>query len=189
MKDLIEIRFHGRGGQGAKSAAQILAEAVMLEGKYMQAFPEYGPERTGAPMKAFVRISEKKIRTYQPVVNPDYLVVIDPSLIGFKDLIMEGVTNETVFVLNSKKSADEIKQFLGFDGKVYVIDANDIAIRNIGVNKSNMPMLGALVKVSNLVDINKVIEVFSQHFKNKLSEEVFEGNIKAIWEAYNGVNL
>ncbi len=189
MKDLVEIRFHGRGGQGAKSAAQILAEAAMLEGKFIQAFPEYGPERTGAPMKAFVRISNERIRTYQPVINPDFLVVIDPSLVNFKDIILEGVTEQTVLVLNSKKSVDELREFLNFNGKIYVLDANDIAIRNIGVNKSNMPMLAALVKVSNLVDINKVIEVFSEHFKDKLSKEVYEGNIKAIWEAYNGVNL
>ncbi len=189
MKNLIEIRFHGRGGQGAKSAAQILAEAVMLEGKFIQAFPEYGPERTGAPMKAFVRISENRIRTYQPIIHPDYLVVIDPSLMNFKGMILQGVTDETILVLNSKKSADELKSLLGFNGRVYVLDANGIAIKNIGINKSNMPMLAALVKVSNLVDVNKVIEVFADHFKDKLSENVFNGNINAIWEAYNGVNL
>ncbi len=185
---MIEIRFHGRGGQGAKTAAHILAEAALEEGKYIQAFPEYGPERTGAPMKAFVRIDEKPIRTYQPIVSPDYLIVIDPTLIYF-DETLKGINENTIIILNSNKNSEEIKKEIDFKGKIYTIDATGIALKYLKENRSNMPMLAAFVKVSNIVRFETVINKAREHFSKKISNEVAELNIKAMLEVYERVKL
>ncbi|NIA03748.1 MAG: pyruvate synthase [Nitrospiraceae bacterium] len=183
-KDFIEIRFHGRGGQGAKTAAQMLAEAALDEGKQIQAFPEYGPERGGAPVKAFVRMSDKPIRTFQPVVNPDYLVVVDPTLLSMPELL-EGVTKDTVIVTNSKKKP----VLKGFKGKLYYIDATDIALSTLKENRTNMAMLGALLSVSNLVDRNTLISKVRNHFINKIGKDKTEKNIEMIKKAYSEVKL
>ena len=115
MKDILEIRIHGRGGQGAKTASQFIAEAALGEGKNIQAFPEYGPERAGAPMKAYTRISDKQITTYAPVVNPDVVIVIDPTLVKSAN-VTEGLTDDGILIVNTPKSAEELKKETGFKG-------------------------------------------------------------------------
>lgn len=189
-QEITEIIIHGRGGQGAKSAAQILAEAALSEGKEIQTFPEYGPERTGAPMKAFVRISNQKIITYESITTPDHIIVIDPGLISLKELILEGITEKTKLFLNSKETKEALKQKLNLNQnrEIYSIDANSIAIKHLRINKSNMPMLGAFIKVTNIVSLESLINSFKQIFKGKLSEEMIEANINCIKEAYNEVN-
>ena len=140
MKDILEIRIHGRGGQGAKTASQFIAEAALGEGKMIQAFPEYGPERAGAPMKAYARISDKAITTYAPVVNPDIVMVIDPTLLKSVD-VTEGLGDEGVLIVNTPKSSEELKKETGFKGKVYTVDATKISIDSVGRNLPNTPML------------------------------------------------
>lgn len=166
-----QIIFHGLGGQGAKSAAQILAEAASEEGKEIQAFPEFGPERRGAPVRAFVRISERKITTHEPIVNPDYTVIIDSSLISRER--MKGTV-----IANSKESAEQIAERTGFKGKVHVIDASALGVI------PNLPMLGALVKVSGIAKLETVLSRIEKLFLRKLGKEKTEQNIEAVKKAY-----
>ncbi|HDP73931.1 MAG TPA: pyruvate synthase [Candidatus Woesearchaeota archaeon] len=186
-KSMIELRFHGRGGQGAKTAAQLLVEAALKEGKFIQAFPEYGPERTGAPVKAFARISSEAILTYQPILNPDYLVVIDPTLL-VNPSVTEGTTENTILIINSDSPEDEIMARVPhFKGKIYPINASGIAFEKIKMDKSNVPMLGALAKVSKVVSIACLKEAVYSHFISK-SKELGEANVSALEEAYSKVN-
>ena len=171
---MIQIIFHGLGGQGAKSAAQILAEAASEEGKEIQAFPEFGPERRGTPVKAFVRISDKKITTYEPIVNPDYTVIIEPSLITKER--MEGTV-----IANSEEKVEEIMKETGFKGKIHVIDANALGVI------PNLPMLAALVKISNTVKIETVIKRIEKIFLKKLGKEKTEQNVEAVKKAFEMV--
>ena len=155
---MIQIIFHGLGGQGAKSAAQILAEAASEEGKEIQAFPEFGPERRGTPVRAFVRISDKKITTHEPIVNPDYTVIIEPSLI--KSERMWGTV-----IANSMETSEEISKKTGFEGKIHAINASELG------KVPNLPMLGALIKVSGIVKLETVIKKVEKIFLRKLGEE------------------
>jgi pyruvate ferredoxin oxidoreductase gamma subunit len=186
MKDLLEIRIHGRGGQGAKTASQFIAEAALGEGKNIQAFPEYGPERSGAPMKAYNRISNKPITTYAPVVNPDVVLVIDSTLIGPID-VTEGLTKDGILIVNTPKSAEEIKKETKFKGKVYTIDATKIAIDTVGRNLPNTPMLGAFVKLTNIVPIDAIKDSINKEFLKKLGEEKTKATIKGVELAYEAV--
>src|SRR3989338_699385 len=133
MKDMIEIRIHGRGGQGAKTASQFIVEAALGEGKFIQAFPEYGPERSGAPMKAYARISDKPIVSYAPVVHPDVVIVIDSTLIALTN-VAEGLTEKGILLVNTPKSAEEIRKEVNFKGKIYAINATKISIDTVGKN-------------------------------------------------------
>jgi pyruvate ferredoxin oxidoreductase gamma subunit len=186
MKDIFEIRIHGRGGQGAKTASQFIAEAALGEGKHIQAFPEYGPERAGAPMKAYTRISDKSITTYAPVVHPDIVMVIDPTLVGPID-VAEGLTKDGILMVNTPKSAEEVKEETGFKGKVYTVDATKIAIDTVGRNLPNTPMLGALVKISNIIPIESIKNSINKKFLKKLGEEKTNATIKGVELAYEAV--
>lgn len=185
-KDMIEIRIHGRGGQGAKSASQLIVEAAMDQGKQVQAFPEYGPERTGAPMVTYARISDKQITTYEPVLKPDIVMVIDATLTEQVD-VTKGMTGESILIVNSNKSAAEIKKDTGFGGKTYTIDATGISIRNIGRNLPNTPMLGALIKVTGVIGLDSLVEKVEHMFMRKIGKEKTQANIDAIKEAYGKV--
>ncbi len=186
-ESLIEFRFHGRGGQGAKTAAQVLAEAALKEGRFIQAFPEYGPERTGAPIRAFARISTKAILTYQPILSPDYLIVIDSTLLANPSVI-QGTTENTTLIINSDSPEDEIRSRIPeFQGKIFAVNASEIALGKIKMDKSNIPMLGALAKVSKAVSIDSLKDSVYSHFAQK-SEELAESNVSALEEAYNKVN-
>ena len=156
---MIQVVFHALGGQGAKSAAHVLALAAFSEGKDIQAYPEFGPERRGTPVRAFVRISESRITTHEPVTVPDYSVIIDPSLITADR--MNGVC-----VVNSQESAEEIRKKTGFKGQLHVLDALKVS------PYANLPMLAAFVKVSNVVRIGSVIRHAEELFGEKAKQSI-----------------
>lgn len=187
---MTEIRWHGRGGQGAKTAAMLLGEAAITAGKYVQAFPDYGPERMGAPVAAYDRISEKVITIHSPVIAPDAVAVLDETLIDSID-VTKGLSGEAgILVVNTPFTKEEIRAKLrGWKGKLVVVDASRIARENIGKPIPNTPMLGALVAATGIMKIDDLIEDTNKKlikkFKNK--PEVIEGNLKAIRAAYEEV--
>ena len=187
MKDLVEIRWHGRGGQGAKTAALLLADACLTSGKYIQAFPEYGPERMGAPVTSFNRLSSKPILLHSGVTNPDIVVVLDPTLIESVD-VTEGMSSGGSIIINTNKAPDEVKKLMNVPAgvKLFTVDASKISVETIGREIPNTPMLGALMKASGLLDFKEMLvdtkKKLEKKFKNK--PEVIEGNIKAIERAY-----
>ena len=184
MKDLIEIRWHGRGGQGAKTAALLLAESALEEGKYIQGFPEYGPERMGAPMQSFTRISEVPITVHSHVENPDAVVVLDVTLLDAID-VTAGLPEEGVVLVNTSQSPQEVRKKLNLKkGKVFTVDATSISLDILGRNLPNTPMLGAFVKATNLLNIDTVISAIKSKFEKKFSSRILEGNIQAIKKAY-----
>jgi len=187
MQELVEIRWHGRGGQGAVTAAKIFAEAALAEGKYIQAFPEYGPERMGAPVKVFDRLSDKSINLHSQVYNPSVVVVIDPTLIRGAN-VTEGLTEDGTMIVNSPKSPQDIKKDLGLKTqKVYTVDATRISLETVGKFMPNTPMLGALVKSTGLLSLEKVLEEVKKMFGGKLKEEIMQSNLDAIRRAYEEV--
>ncbi|MDR3071311.1 MAG: 2-oxoacid:acceptor oxidoreductase family protein [Endomicrobium sp.] len=186
---MIEVRWHGRGGQGAKTAALLFAEAVLATGKYVQAFPEYGPERMGAPVQSFNRVSENPITVHSGVTNPNYVVILDPSLME-SVLVTDGVGKVGKVIVNTSFSAKEIANKLGIDGsQVYVVNASKIALETIGKNIPNTPMLGALVKVVGTLDINGVLEDTKDKLTAKFRHkpEVIDGNLTSIKRAFDEV--
>ena len=189
MEEMFEIRWHGRGGQGAKTAALLFGDAAVSTGKYIQAFPEYGPERMGAPVASFNRISSKPIRIHSGITNPDVVVVLDVSLIEQVN-VLEGLEPEKgILIVNTSETPEEIKKKLNFNGRVYTVDATKISIETIGRDIPNTPMMGALVKVTGLIDINELLQDTKKKLEVKFRHkpEVIEGNLKAIERAYNEV--
>ncbi len=190
MKDMIEIRWHGRGGQGAKTASLLLADAAFNTGKYIQGFPEYGPERMGAPITAYNRISTNPIRIHSNIYEPDFVVVVDDSLLKSVD-VTAGLKKEGAIVINTTKGIDEIKPLLnGYEGNVYTIDARQVSIEALGKYFPNTPMLAAIVKVTGIMDEEAFIKDMEGSFKHKFAKkpEVIEGNMKAIKLALEKVN-
>ncbi len=184
MKDVIEIRWHGRGGQGAKTAALLLAESALEEGKYIQGFPEYGPERMGAPMRSFTRISEAPITLHSNVRNPDAVVVLDSSLLDTIDVV-DGLSEEGVLLINTSQPPQKIRQKLNLKKrKVFTVDASSISLDILGRNLPNTPMLGALIKATDLLGIDTIISAIKHKFEKKFSSRILEGNIQAIRRAY-----
>jgi pyruvate ferredoxin oxidoreductase gamma subunit len=192
VKELTEIRWHGRGGQGAKTAALLFADAALAQGKYVQAFPEYGPERMGAPVAAFDRMSDKPILLHSGVINPDIVVVLDPTLIDTVD-VTEGIPQNGTIIINTEKTPSDIKKDLNISGsiKVCTVDASTISKETIGREIPNTPMLGALIKVSGILDFNAMIDDTKKKLEKKFKSkpEVIEGNIKAIERAYKEVKF
>ena len=190
MKDLIEIRWHGRGGQGAKTASLLLADAAFNTGKYIQGFPEYGPERMGAPITAYNRISNKPIRIHSNIYEPDYVVVVDDSLLEAVD-VTAGLKPDGAIVINTTKSGKELKTLLnGYSGDVYTIDARKISLETLGKYFPNSPMLAAIVKVSGVIDEKDFLADMEGSFKHKFAKkpEVIDGNMKALEMALKEVN-
>lgn len=188
-KDIIEIRWHGRGGQGAKTAALLFGEAAIDTGMYIQAFPEYGPERTGAPIKSFNRLSDKPIRIHSGITNPNIVLVLDPTLLETVD-VLEGIEDDGVFIVNTPKGAGEMRKELNVDENisVYTVDASKIATEEIGMNKPNTPMLGALAKVTDILDYKEMLESIEEKLKVKFRgkpEEIVTKNMEAIKRAYD----
>lgn len=184
MENLIEVRWHGRGGQGAVTASKILAEAALAEGKKIQAFPEYGPERSGAPVKSFTRIADIPITIHNQVTNPRYVVVLDDTLLSAVD-VTEGVPDDGVIVVNTPKSAEEItKEINAGSCKVMTVDATSISIEKLGRNIPNTPMIGALIKATGVIKIDTVLEEFKESYAGKFNEKVIKGNLEAIKAAY-----
>lgn len=185
--NLIEVRWCGRGGQGAVTAARMLAEGAMSEGKFIQAFPEFGPERMGAPVKSFTRISEKPITIHCQVANPDVSVLLDPTLLGVVD-IAEGVKQNGIIIVNTKDSPKKLREKMGLKGrKLYTVDASGIALQKLNRNIPNMTMVAAAVKVMNAVKIESVIRYFQEEFSQKLKDETVRANIEAMRMAYEQV--
>lgn len=184
MNDLIEIRWHARGGQGAKTASLLFAEAMLQLGKYVQSFPEYGPERTGAPIKAYNRISSKPVKNYSAILNPDIVIVLDSSLLNNLD-VLSGLDKEGVLVVNTEKTKDEIIKNLKVKN-VVAVPASLIAEKFIGKRIPNTVMLGVLFKILNL-DFKIIYPGLSRRLKLKFKSkpEFIEKNLKAIKEAYN----
>jgi len=189
MKEIFEIRWHGRGGQGAKTAALLFGDAATSTGKYIQAFPEYGPERMGAPVQSFNRISSKPIRTHAGIENPDVVVVLDVSLVDQVNVIEGLDPKDGILLVNTPLQPEEIKKKLKFSGKVYTVDASKISQEKIGKNIPNTPMMGALVKVTGILKLEELLEDTKKKllvkFRNR--PEVIDGNLKAIEQAYNEV--
>ena len=182
MKDLIEIRWHGRGGQGAKTASLLLADAAFNTGKYIQGFPEYGPERMGAPMTAYNRISTTPIRVHSNVYEPDYVVVVDDTLLSAVD-VTSGLKEDGAILINTTKTIDEIKPLLkGYNGSVYTIDARKISVDALGRYFPNTPMLAAIVKVTGIMTEEEFLNDMQSSFKHKFAKkpEVIPGNMQAV---------
>lgn len=186
MANMMEIRWHGRGGQGAKTAALLVGDAVLAQGKYMQAFPEYGPERMGAPVQSFNRISDEPITLHCHVTNPSVVVVLDPTLIGATD-ITAGLPDDGIIIINTDQSASSFREKLGIRNgqKVYTVDASKIARETIGRDIPNTPMLGALVGVTKMLDFDAMLEDTKHKLEKKFRSKpgIVEGNVKAIQRA------
>ena len=189
MDGLIEIRWHGRGGQGAKTASLLLADAAFNTGKYIQGFPEYGPERMGAPITAYNRISDKPITIHSNIYEPDYVVVVDDTLLEAVP-VTDGLKKTGAIVINTTKSAEEVKKMLkGYEGEIYKIDAKKISEEALGRYFPNTPMLAAIVKVSKVMSDEELLNDMKGSFKHKFAKkpEVIEGNMKALEMALNSV--
>jgi pyruvate ferredoxin oxidoreductase gamma subunit len=187
MDDVTEIRWHGRGGQGAVTASEILAEAALEEGKYIQAFPDYGPERMGAPIRAYTRISASPIRQHCQITEPDAVVVLDPTLVGVVDFT-DGMKEDGVLVVNTGATPTELrKQLMLNHGKVFTVDATRIALDTIGRNIPNTPMVGALLKAIGVVSKEGARKELKNRMLSKGSEEMAKANVEAFELAYNEV--
>ncbi|PAB59343.1 2-oxoacid:acceptor oxidoreductase family protein [Anaeromicrobium sediminis] len=182
MSNMVEIRWHGRGGQGAKTAALLLADVAFKTGKFVQGFPEYGPERMGAPITAYNRIDNKKITIHSNIYEPDFVVVVDDTLLQSVN-VTSGLKEDGAIIINTTKSKEEISNHLnGYEGCVYTLDAKKISLESLGKNFPNTPMLGAVVKVSEIVDEDTFIKEMEKSFQHKFASkpEVIKGNMEAL---------
>ena len=187
--DLLEIRWHGRGGQGAKTASLLLADAAFNTGKYIQGFPEYGPERMGAPITAYNRISNNPIRIHSNIYEPDYVVVVDDTLLESVD-VTAGLKETGAIVINTTKSDEYLKKVLkGYKGRIYTIDAKKVSIEALGKYFPNTPMLAAIVKLTGIMTDEDLLEDMKKSFKHKFAKkpEVIDGNMKALELALNSI--
>lgn len=182
MEKMVEIRWHGRGGQGAKTASLLLADVAFSSGMYVQGFPEYGPERMGAPITAYNRIGSEPVRVHSNIYEPNYVVVVDETLI--KSIPVEkGLKEGGAIIVNSERTSEEVrKELRGYEGKLYVCNAREISEACLGKNFPNTPMLGAVVKVSGLIPEDEFIKNMEESFKHKFASkpQVLEGNMNAL---------
>ena len=188
-KGIVEIRWHGRGGQGAKTAALLFADAALSEGKFIQAFPEYGPERMGAPVQSFNRISDEPITLHCGISNPKYVVVLDPTLMASVD-VLAGVPDDGMIVINTSKSPEEIKVSLkNKKVKTFTVDASKIAKETIGRDIPNTPMLGAMAAATGLLNYERLLKDLEQKLSKKFAskKEIIAGNLNAVKRAYEEV--
>ena len=186
---MIEIRWHGRGGQGAKTASLLLADAAFNTGKYIQGFPEYGPERMGAPITAYNRISDNKIRIHSNIYEPDLVVVVDDSLLESVE-VTKGLKKDGALLINTEKSVEDIRKVLGrFKGKIYTIDASRISRECLKANFPNTAMLSAVIKITGIMSKEELLKDMEDAFKHKFlrKPEVIEPNMQAIKRAYDEV--
>ena len=189
MSNLIEIRWHGRGGQGAKTASLLLADAAFNTGKYIQGFPEYGPERMGAPITAYNRISDEPITIHSNIYEPDYVVVVDDTLLESVN-VTAGLKETGAIIINTTKDEEYLREALkGYNGEIYKIDARKVSMETLGKYFPNTPMLAAVVKVSKIMSDEAFLEDMIGSFKHKFAKkpEVIEGNMKALEMALNEV--
>ena len=182
MNNLIEIRWHGRGGQGAKTASLLLADAAFNTGKYIQGFPEYGPERMGAPITAYNRISDTPITIHSNIYEPDYVVVVDDTLLETVP-VTAGLKKDGAIIINTTKDANYLRNVLkNYQGAIYAIDARKVSMETLGQYFPNTPMLAAVVKVSQIMSEEDFLNDMIGSFKHKFAKkpEVIEGNMKAL---------
>ena len=189
MRHLTEIRWHGRGGQGAKTAALLLADVCFKHGKHVQGFPEYGPERMGAPITAYNRISDDEIRVHSNIYDPDYVVVVDETLLESID-VTAGLSEDGAIVINTQRSKEEILPHLkGYNGRVYTLDARKISEEALGKYFPNSPMLAAIVAVSKVMEKEEFLAQMESSYQHKFAKkpEVIEGNMQALRVAFEEV--
>jgi len=190
MHQLIEIRWHARAGQGAVTAAKLVAETALFEDRYMQAMPEYGPERTGAPLKAFTRISDEPIEVCNNIDHPGIVVVLDETLLSSID-VLDGILADGVVVVNTKETPAKMREILSApDGiTVATVDASGIALDTIKRDIPNTPIVGALVKVKPVVDLESVKGELLRTFGKKFSQEIIDANLESVARAYQEVQI
>lgn len=191
LNEAVEIRWHGRGGQGAKTACLLLADVAFSSGKHVQGFPEYGPERMGAPITAYNRITDEHCKVHSNIYTPDYVVVVDETLLKSVD-VTKGLKEKGALIINSRKSPKELRPLLnGYKGKVCAVDAERISMETLGRNFPNTPMLAAVVKVSNVIDRERFIEDMRESFEHKFvhKENLIEGNMKALIKSMEEVKV
>lgn len=188
MQKLTEIRWHARAGQGAVTASRLVAETAMDDGQYMQAMPEYGAERQGAPLKAYTRISPEPIEIHNNILNPDIVILLDDSLLGVVD-ICEGIKEDGIVIVNSRMCPSEIRKTAQIPEsvKLYLVDASTIAVENIGRDIPNAPIAGALARVSDVINIESLKKFAQKSFSAKFNEKIVAGNLAAIERAYQEV--
>ena len=191
LNEAVEIRWHGRGGQGAKTACLLLADVAFSSGKHVQGFPEYGPERMGAPITAYNRITDEHCKVHSNIYTPDYVVVVDETLLKSVD-VTSGLKESGALIINSRKTPEEIRPLLkGYSGRVCVVDAEKISMETLGKNFPNTPMLAAVVKVSGVIDKERFIKDMRESFEHKFvhKENLIEGNMKALVKAMEEVKV
>ncbi|MEK6673163.1 MAG: 2-oxoacid:acceptor oxidoreductase family protein [Nitrospirota bacterium] len=188
MAETVEIRWHGRGGQGTVTAAKVLADACLSGGRYVQAFPEYGPERSGAPLRAYNRISDKELRMHCPVLHPNLVVIADATLLEAVN-ITEGSKDSTLFLVNTAKEPSEIRAKLKLPevNKVYTVDATKIAMDCFGRALPNSSLLGAVCKITGIVTLDSLLEDVRKSFGKKFSQKIIDGNLEAARRGYEEV--
>lgn len=183
MKKIIEVRWHGRGGQGAWTASELLARAAIYEGKYIQSFPEFGPERMGAPVAAFTRISTEPIQIHCAVYNPDVVAVLDPTLLKTVP-VTSGLNEEGTIIINSKENPADTRKMLNTDkGKIWTVPATEIAMRILGRPITNTAMLGAVARITGAVKLESIEKVVEERFRRDIAEK----NVAVVKEAYKEV--
>lgn len=185
-KKIFEIIFHARGGQGAKTAAELLAQAATREQKFVQAFPDFGPERSGAPIKTFVRISDEPIKTHEPVIDPDVVVVLDETLLGVVN-VSKNLDENEILIVNTTSDRETVKEKTRYVGNIYPIDATGMSLEIIGEPRPNTAILGKLLKVSEIVKIENLTDVFREKYTEKIGAEKTEKNVQAIEKAYDSL--
>jgi len=191
---MIEIRWHGRGGQGAKTASLLLADVAFNTGKYIQGFPEYGPERMGAPITAYNRISDTAIRTHSNIYEPDFVVVVDDTLLSAVD-VTKGLKDDGAILINTSLDINDIKKMLpNYSGKIYTIDATKISIDCLKANFPNTSLLSAIIKITGIMDKKTLEDNMLDSFKHKFAKkpDVIEPNMEAVrraWDEVKGGNV
>ncbi len=184
---MVEVRWHGRGGQGVVTAAKLLAVTALREGKHIQAFPEFGPERRGAPLQAFTRLDDQRVNIFSHVSHPDIVVVLDRSLVG-KTPFGEGLSQDGVLVINAAVPPAEVRRQIGFgQGRLFTVDATRIANETLGKPITNTPMLGAIVKATGLLNLQTLLEEIKDTLGKRLSKDLLEANLAAVRRAYEEV--
>lgn len=189
MKELTEVRWHARAGQGAVTASKLLAEAAMEEGFYIQAFPEYGAEREGAPVRSFTRISTTPVRVHSQIYEPDVVLILDSTLIGSVNAT-EGLREGGAIIINTPKNPAEMQDRMGdLAGKfkIFTVDATSISLDAIGRPMPNIPMLGAFIWATGLLDFRSVAEKMRKVLSKKFGEKILEGNLVALKRGYEEV--
>jgi pyruvate ferredoxin oxidoreductase gamma subunit len=187
VAELTEIRWHGRGGQGVVTAGKMLAQVALNSGQYFQAFPDYGPERAGAPIRAFTRVSPEPIHKHCQIQRPGIVLVLDPTLLEAVN-VAEGLQEDGVLLVNTDESPARVRQVVGFDtGKVFTVDATKIALETLGREITNTPMLGALVKATGILTVDDLVAQTRKQFGDKFGQEIVDRNVEAIRRAADEV--